>query len=120
METTIMRSAPCSECGAQMLWTQNAWRADDDGVANAALSLCERPPVEPVHHASVSGLRRPQHRTVEQRQRPPELPMCALWEVVSVPDDPRVTISGLDGVHSRFRSRSMTSSRRVVSIASSA
>ena len=36
MENTIMRSAPCSECGAQMLWTQNAWRADSDGVANAA------------------------------------------------------------------------------------
>jgi predicted RNA-binding Zn-ribbon protein involved in translation (DUF1610 family) len=33
-ENTLIRSVPCPECGAEMLWTQNAWRADD--TANAA------------------------------------------------------------------------------------
>jgi predicted RNA-binding Zn-ribbon protein involved in translation (DUF1610 family) len=33
-ENTLIRSVPCPECGAQMLWTQNAWRADD--TSNAA------------------------------------------------------------------------------------
>ena len=35
MKNTIMRSTPCHDCGAQMLWTQNAWRGED-GVTNAA------------------------------------------------------------------------------------
>jgi len=25
----LIRSEPCRECGAEMLWTQNAWRAGD-------------------------------------------------------------------------------------------
>jgi DNA-directed RNA polymerase subunit RPC12/RpoP len=28
-ENTLIRSAECAECGAEMLWTQNAWPADD-------------------------------------------------------------------------------------------
>ena len=28
MEYSIKRSAPCRDCGAEMLWTQNAWHAD--------------------------------------------------------------------------------------------
>ena len=33
MENTIVRSKPCSDCGAEMLWTQNAWHADSEGRA---------------------------------------------------------------------------------------
>src|SRR5688572_8062997 len=36
MENTIIRSTPCPDCGAEMLWTQNAWRADSDVEARAA------------------------------------------------------------------------------------
>jgi endogenous inhibitor of DNA gyrase (YacG/DUF329 family) len=32
---TLIRSIPCDQCGAPMVWTQNAWRADDN-VSNAA------------------------------------------------------------------------------------
>jgi predicted RNA-binding Zn-ribbon protein involved in translation (DUF1610 family) len=28
-ENTLLRSTPCPECGAQMMWTQNAWRSND-------------------------------------------------------------------------------------------
>jgi predicted RNA-binding Zn-ribbon protein involved in translation (DUF1610 family) len=28
MDNTILRSAPCPDCGAEMLWTQNAWPVD--------------------------------------------------------------------------------------------
>jgi len=31
---TLVRSVPCRECGADVLWTQNAWRAN--GHASAA------------------------------------------------------------------------------------
>jgi predicted RNA-binding Zn-ribbon protein involved in translation (DUF1610 family) len=30
MENTIWRSAPCPDCGAEMLWTQNACHADSE------------------------------------------------------------------------------------------
>jgi hypothetical protein len=30
---TLIRSEPCRECGAEMLWTQNAWRAGDAAAA---------------------------------------------------------------------------------------
>lgn len=33
MENTIVRSAPCPDCGAEMMWTQNAWHAGADNVA---------------------------------------------------------------------------------------
>jgi predicted RNA-binding Zn-ribbon protein involved in translation (DUF1610 family) len=33
-ENTLIRSEPCPECGADMLWTQNAWHAG--GTSNAA------------------------------------------------------------------------------------
>ena len=33
MTNTLIRSEPCPECGAEMLWTQNAWRAGDTGGA---------------------------------------------------------------------------------------
>ena len=33
MENTIVRSSPCSECGSEMLWTQNAWKTGDTGQA---------------------------------------------------------------------------------------
>ena len=29
MTNTLIRSEPCPECGADMLWTQNAWHAGD-------------------------------------------------------------------------------------------
>lgn len=32
---TITRSEPCPECGADALWTQNAWH-ETDGAARAA------------------------------------------------------------------------------------
>jgi DNA-directed RNA polymerase subunit RPC12/RpoP len=28
MENTLVRTEPCSACGAKMLWTQNAWPPD--------------------------------------------------------------------------------------------
>ena len=34
MENTLIRSAPCVECGAEMLWTQNVWH--ENGVHGAA------------------------------------------------------------------------------------
>jgi hypothetical protein len=30
---TLLRSEPCAECGAQMLWTQNAWVHGDHRAA---------------------------------------------------------------------------------------
>jgi endogenous inhibitor of DNA gyrase (YacG/DUF329 family) len=36
MENTIIRSTPCPDCGAEMVWTQNAWRADGVDTASAA------------------------------------------------------------------------------------
>jgi endogenous inhibitor of DNA gyrase (YacG/DUF329 family) len=33
MENTLVRSSPCPECGAQMLWTQNAWKTGETGQA---------------------------------------------------------------------------------------
>jgi predicted RNA-binding Zn-ribbon protein involved in translation (DUF1610 family) len=33
MEYTIKRSASCPDCGAEMLWTQNAWHADSENRA---------------------------------------------------------------------------------------
>ena len=33
MENTLVRSSPCPECGAEMLWTQNAWKTGDTGRA---------------------------------------------------------------------------------------
>jgi predicted RNA-binding Zn-ribbon protein involved in translation (DUF1610 family) len=32
-ENTLFRSTPCPECGADMLWTQNAWKAGEGGQA---------------------------------------------------------------------------------------
>ena len=33
MENTLVRSAPCPECGADLLWTQNAWKTGDTARA---------------------------------------------------------------------------------------
>ena len=33
MENTIIRSQPCPQCGADMLWTQNAWKVGEVGSA---------------------------------------------------------------------------------------
>ena len=33
MENTLIRSAPCPDCGAQMLWTQNAWPVGGSATA---------------------------------------------------------------------------------------
>jgi predicted RNA-binding Zn-ribbon protein involved in translation (DUF1610 family) len=33
MDNTLFRSTPCPECGADMLWTQNAWKTGDTGQA---------------------------------------------------------------------------------------
>jgi len=32
-ENTLIRSEACPECGGEMLWTQNAWRAGDTAGA---------------------------------------------------------------------------------------
>jgi endogenous inhibitor of DNA gyrase (YacG/DUF329 family) len=34
MDNTILRSLPCAECGADMIWTQNAW--EDEAGTGAA------------------------------------------------------------------------------------
>ena len=36
MENTLIRSAPCPHCGAQMLWTQNAAHEGSSGAVSAA------------------------------------------------------------------------------------
>jgi endogenous inhibitor of DNA gyrase (YacG/DUF329 family) len=33
MENTLVRSSPCPDCRAEMLWTQNAWKTGDTGQA---------------------------------------------------------------------------------------
>ncbi|MBA2302929.1 MAG: hypothetical protein H0W08_09875 [Acidobacteria bacterium] len=33
MTNTLVRSTPCAECGADMLWTQNAWGTGETGRA---------------------------------------------------------------------------------------
>ena len=33
VENTLLRSEPCATCGAQMLWTQNAWHVGDAASA---------------------------------------------------------------------------------------
>lgn len=33
MENTLVRTRPCAECGAEVLWTQNAWKSGDSGAA---------------------------------------------------------------------------------------
>ncbi len=33
MENTLVRSKRCAECGAEVLWTQNAWKSGDTGTA---------------------------------------------------------------------------------------
>ncbi len=38
MENTLIRSEPCSRCGGQMLWTQNAWPAE--GQTTSAAYRC--------------------------------------------------------------------------------
>jgi hypothetical protein len=45
MENTLVRTAPCGECHAQMLWTQNAWSAG--GETNAAYRCPDGHVVDP-------------------------------------------------------------------------
>jgi endogenous inhibitor of DNA gyrase (YacG/DUF329 family) len=33
MGNTLLRSSPCSECGAELLWTQNAWNQGETALA---------------------------------------------------------------------------------------
>lgn len=33
MKNAMARSAPCEECGAELIWTQNAWKVGDTGQA---------------------------------------------------------------------------------------
>ena len=33
MTSPMVRSTPCVECGAELLWTQNAWKVGDTGQA---------------------------------------------------------------------------------------
>jgi len=33
MQNPLIRSTPCAECGAEVLWTQNAWKTGDTGSA---------------------------------------------------------------------------------------
>ena len=33
MEKSLIRSSRCPDCGAEMLWTQNAWKTGDTGQA---------------------------------------------------------------------------------------
>lgn len=40
MEDTIRRSAPCPDCGTEMLWTQNAWDADNADSETRAAYRC--------------------------------------------------------------------------------
>ena len=45
MENLLIRSEPCGECGAEMLWTQNAWTAD--GMTHAAYRCLNGHVVDP-------------------------------------------------------------------------
>ena len=33
MDNTLVKSKRCAECGAEVLWTQNAWKSGDSGAA---------------------------------------------------------------------------------------
>jgi ribosomal protein S27AE len=33
MKNDMVRSSPCVECGAELLWTQNAWKTGETGRA---------------------------------------------------------------------------------------
>lgn len=33
MDNSLVRSERCSECGAEVLWTQNAWKTGETGAA---------------------------------------------------------------------------------------
>jgi hypothetical protein len=71
-ENTLIRSKPCEECGAEMLWTQNAWRTGD--TTNAAYRCVNGHTLDPaltkqcprcgVHDTVVAGEEggRQQHR----------------------------------------------------------
>ena len=45
MNNTLIRSEPCPECGADMLWTQNAWRSGD--TASAAYQCAHGHVIDP-------------------------------------------------------------------------
>ena len=45
LDNTLIRSVPCPTCGAQMLWTQNAWRVGD--TSNAAYQCLNGHVVDP-------------------------------------------------------------------------
>jgi predicted RNA-binding Zn-ribbon protein involved in translation (DUF1610 family) len=36
MENTIKRTEPCPDCGAEAIWTQDAWRDEPGGEPRAA------------------------------------------------------------------------------------
>jgi predicted RNA-binding Zn-ribbon protein involved in translation (DUF1610 family) len=38
MENTIVRSVNCPECGAELVWSQNAWSADHTSAAYRCLN----------------------------------------------------------------------------------
>jgi hypothetical protein len=40
MENTIKRTAPCPNCGAEAIWTQNAWAEEMGGEVRAAAYRC--------------------------------------------------------------------------------
>jgi predicted RNA-binding Zn-ribbon protein involved in translation (DUF1610 family) len=45
-ENTLIRSEPCPECGAEMLWTQNAWHSE--GASSAAYQCLNGHVIDPV------------------------------------------------------------------------
>ena len=62
-DNTLIRSEPCAQCGADMLWTQNAWHAE--AVTNAAYQCLNGHVLDPattrqcpdcgVHDTAVTG-----------------------------------------------------------------
>ena len=46
MDNTLIRSSPCPDCGAEMLWTQNAWQVG--ALAHAAYRCVNGHVLDPV------------------------------------------------------------------------
>ena len=70
MENSLVRSSPCPECGAELLWTQNAWKTGDTGRAAYRCptghvidpSTTRQCPVCGIHDTEFLGERSPQYR----------------------------------------------------------
>jgi hypothetical protein len=60
-DNTLVRSQPCPECGAMMLWTQSVWPHGSTGMKGAAYRCLNGPPARSRHDSAVPALRCSRH-----------------------------------------------------------